>query len=245
MTLRTREMRRSALVKVPSFSRNDEPGSSTCAYLAVSLRKMSCTTMHSIDDSARRHVMRVRVRLHDVFALAVEALEGAVHGGVEHVRNAQARFRLQRDVPGFLEQRARDRIADVAVARQFVRERAHVARTLHVVLAAQRIHADAFAADVAGRHREIGDAHHHRRALRVFGDAEAVVDRGVAAASHRCGRLRAPAGPARRSLLRSLPARSPAARRNRATARTRAFRSARRRTLRSAGLRSRSRARAR
>ncbi len=52
MILRTREMRRSALVKVPSFSRNDAPGRKTWAYLAVSFRKMSCTTMHSIADSA-------------------------------------------------------------------------------------------------------------------------------------------------------------------------------------------------
>jgi len=35
MTLRTRLMRRSALVKVPSFSRKLEPGRKTCAYLAV------------------------------------------------------------------------------------------------------------------------------------------------------------------------------------------------------------------
>jgi len=52
ITLRTREMRRSALVKVPSFSRKDEPGRNTWAYLAVSLRKMSCTTTHSIAVSA-------------------------------------------------------------------------------------------------------------------------------------------------------------------------------------------------
>jgi hypothetical protein len=31
ITLRTRLMRRSALVKVPSFSRKDEPGRKTCA----------------------------------------------------------------------------------------------------------------------------------------------------------------------------------------------------------------------
>ncbi|MNT61640.1 hypothetical protein D3C72_1992990 [compost metagenome] len=48
MTLRTREMRRSALVKVPSFSRNDDPGRNTWAYLAVSFRNRSCTTMHSM-----------------------------------------------------------------------------------------------------------------------------------------------------------------------------------------------------
>ena len=52
MTLRTREMRRSALVKVPSFSRKDEPGRKTWAYLAVSFRNRSCTTMHSIAASA-------------------------------------------------------------------------------------------------------------------------------------------------------------------------------------------------
>ena len=34
-------------------------------------------------------------------------------------------------------------VRDVAVAGQFVRERAHVAGALHIVLAAQRIHADA------------------------------------------------------------------------------------------------------
>src|SRR6185436_13251867 len=52
MTLRTREMRRSALVNVPSFSRNEVPGRNTCAYLAVSLWKMSWITRHSSDDSA-------------------------------------------------------------------------------------------------------------------------------------------------------------------------------------------------
>jgi hypothetical protein len=52
MTLRTREMRRSALVNVPSFSRKDEPGRNTCANFDVSLWKMSWITMHSIAESA-------------------------------------------------------------------------------------------------------------------------------------------------------------------------------------------------
>jgi hypothetical protein len=43
------------------------------------------------------------------------------------------------------------------VARQFVRERPHVAGALHVVLAAQRVHADAGPADIAGQHGEVGD----------------------------------------------------------------------------------------
>ena len=37
------------------------------------------------------------------------------------------------------------------------------------------------AADIAGRHREIGDRHDGGRALAVLGDAEAVIDRAVAA----------------------------------------------------------------
>ena len=80
-----------------------------------------------------------------------------------------------------LEHLVRRVVGDVAIAGEFVRERAHVARALHVVLTAQRVHADALAADIAGRHREIGHRHHRRRALRMFGDAEPVVDRAIAA----------------------------------------------------------------
>ena len=72
-------------------------------------------------------------------------------------------------------------LRDVPVARVLVGERPHVARALHVVLPAERVHADALAADVAGDHGQVGHAHHHRGALGVLGDAEAVVDRGVAA----------------------------------------------------------------
>ena len=85
-------MRRSALVKVPSFSRNDEPGRKTCAYFAVSFRKRSCTTTHSIACEAGGHVLRVGIGLRDVLALDVDALESAIDRLVEHVRDAQARL---------------------------------------------------------------------------------------------------------------------------------------------------------
>ena len=62
-----------------------------------------------------------------------------------------------------------------------MRERAHVAGALHIVLAAQRVHADAGAADIASRHREVGDRDHRGRTLAVFGDPEPVVDRTIAA----------------------------------------------------------------
>ena len=41
---RTRCTRRSVLVKVPSFSAKEAAGSTTCACLADSVKKMSCTT---------------------------------------------------------------------------------------------------------------------------------------------------------------------------------------------------------
>jgi hypothetical protein len=74
-------------------------------------------------------------------------------------------------------------------AAELVRERTHVAGALHVVLAAQRIHAHALAAEVTGRHREVRDAHDRRRALAVFRHAEAVIDRRVAGAAVQQRRL--------------------------------------------------------
>ena len=41
--------------------------------------------------------------------------------------------------------------------------------------------ANAIASDIAGRHGEIGHAHDHGRALAVFGDTQAIVDRAIAA----------------------------------------------------------------
>ena len=52
MTLRTGEMRRSALVKVPSFSKKEQPGRKTWANFAVSFRNRSWTITHSIAESA-------------------------------------------------------------------------------------------------------------------------------------------------------------------------------------------------
>jgi hypothetical protein len=69
-----------------------------------------------------------------------------------------------------------------------VREGAHVARALDIILSAQRVHADAGAPDVARRHRKVGDRHDGRAALAVLGDAEAVIDAAVAARREHPGR---------------------------------------------------------
>ena len=111
-------------------------------------------------------------------------------------------FVVELHAPQALIDVARGVARDVAIAGQFVREGAHVAGALHVVLAAQRVHADARPADIAGRHGEVGDRHDRGRALAVFGDAEAVIDRAVAAAWRTAGPRR---GSARRSTPDSLP----------------------------------------
>ena len=127
------------------------------------------------------NVLGVRIGLEDVLALAVEPLEGAFDGRVEHVRNAQARLLVEGDAPKRLEHLPRGIARDVPVAGKLVREGAHVAGALHVVLAAQGVHAHARPADIAGRHGEVRDGHDRGRALAVLGDAEAVIDRAVAA----------------------------------------------------------------
>ena len=174
-----------------------------------------------------RDVVRVGVGLQDVLALDVDALERAVDGGVEHVGDAQARLRIERHAPQALVDVARRIVGHVPIARQLVRERAHVAGALHVVLAAQRVHADARPADIAGQHGEVGDRHDRGRALAVLGDAEAVIDRAVAArgdrAVPRCGSAR----PARRTASRPLPGCAAARRRRRPSPRTPTSRSAR------------------
>ena len=103
-------------------------------------------------------MLGVGIGLRDVLALDVDALEGAFDRGVEHVGDAQARLGVECGLPHLLEQLADRVVGDVAVAGELMRERAHVAGALHIVLAAQRIDADAVAADIAGRHGEIGHA---------------------------------------------------------------------------------------
>ncbi|MCY1485098.1 hypothetical protein D9M68_187160 [compost metagenome] len=119
------------------------------------------------DDALHRgkpggHMLGIRVGLQDVFTLDIDALEGAIDRGIEHVRDAQARLVGNLDAPELLEGFARRVVGDMAVARQLVRERTHVAGALHVVLTAQRVYADARPADIAGDHREVGDRHDRR-----------------------------------------------------------------------------------
>ena len=62
-----------------------------------------------------------------------------------------------------------------------MREGAHIARALHIVLTTERINAHAIAADIAGRHRKVCHRHHGGGALAMLGYAQAVIDCGIAA----------------------------------------------------------------
>ena len=152
------------------------PGRKTCANAAVSLRNRSCTTSRSSAESAALTCAGVRVGLGEVLALdeqprkvpsiAASNMLGMRRPGSGSIVVPHRSSKIARTAG----------VGDVPVAGQLVRERAHVARALHVVLTAQRVDADAVAADVAGDHRQVGHAHDHGRALAVLGDAEAVVD---------------------------------------------------------------------
>jgi len=66
-------------------------------------------------------------------------------------------------------------------------ETAHVASTLHIVLATQGVHTHAFSADHAAGHGQVGNAHDHGRALGMLGNAQAVINSRIGASGiHAC-----------------------------------------------------------
>ena len=56
---------------------------------------------------------------------------------VEHIGNAQARLLVDRDAPQFLVDCARASVGNMPVSRKLMREGAHIACALHIVLTAQ------------------------------------------------------------------------------------------------------------
>ena len=78
-------MRRSVLVKVPSFSRLGAAGSTTSANWHVLLKKMSCTTKKSSFSNAALHVVRVRIDDAHLLADEVHRLELALVDRVHHL----------------------------------------------------------------------------------------------------------------------------------------------------------------
>ena len=137
----------------------------------------------------RLDMLGIGVGLGHVLTLAVKTAKFAVYRRVKHIGDAHARLRVQRNIPLTFEQRSRGRVGQVAVARQLVGKRTHVAGALHIVLAPHGIHPDTFPAKVTGQHRKIGNAHYCGGTLAVLGHAKAVVNRRVAAGGIQPGGL--------------------------------------------------------
>ena len=143
-------------------------------------------TFHALQSGG--HMLGVGIGLRDIFALDVNALEGALHGGVQHVGNAKARLCIHRRLPHMLEHFAHRVIRHVTIARIFMGEGTHVAGTLHIVLAAQRIDADTIAAHIAREHGKVRHGHDHGGTLAVLSHTQAVIDGTIAARGIKPGR---------------------------------------------------------
>ena len=70
-----------------------------------------------------------------------------------------------------------------------MRKTAHVAGTLHIILAAQGVHAHAAPSDIACRHCKVGNRNHGRTALTMFCNAKAVIDRAIGFGGEKAGSL--------------------------------------------------------
>jgi hypothetical protein len=88
-------MRRSVLVKVPSFSRLGLAGRMTSAKRQVSLKKISCMTKKSSFDSASADIIGVGIDEAHLFAEYIHGLEAAIVDGVDHLVVIEARLRRQ------------------------------------------------------------------------------------------------------------------------------------------------------
>ncbi len=123
-------------------------------------------------------MVEVRVGEHRVLAHDVHALEfaGVVGQDVHHDGDLVAVLRLAdavREAPCIGELLVGGRVGDLLVTGEDNREGSHITGTLHVVLAAECVHAAAAPADVSGQH------------LKVCGRLDVVNTHGVLGDSHR------------------------------------------------------------
>ena len=125
-------------------------------------------------------VVGVRLGVHGVLADDVDARELTTVHRLEHVAQVPAVARDDRPAPRRLEPRpSRGVLYDVLEARQLVRDRAHVAPALDVVLAAQRIQPAAVDAHVPGQQAQVDERHDVVDGVVVLGDPEGPADHGA------------------------------------------------------------------
>ena len=123
-----------------------------------------------------QHVVQVGVGLGRVLANHVQRRQLAGGHRANHLGEVLAVRRLQRHAPVLLEAGANRGVLDLLEAGELVRNRAHVAAPLHVVLAAQRVEAAPAPPDVPGEETEVDQREHVVHRVVMFGDAQGPAD---------------------------------------------------------------------
>ena len=100
-------------------------------------------------------VILIGFRLQRIFSNDVQSAKFASFHGFEHLREVPSFVRRQLNAPVFFELLAQSGVLDVLETRETIRQSAHVAAALHIVLAAKRIEPAAVFADVTRQQREI------------------------------------------------------------------------------------------
>jgi hypothetical protein len=116
--------------------------------------------------------MTVRFGINRIFAEHIQSRQLAALHGLEHGAEMPSLFRIQLRTIRALEFRAQLRVLHVLKSRQAIRNCAHVAAALHVVLPAQRIEPAAVAPNVARQQPEINQRQHIVHCVVMLGDAE-------------------------------------------------------------------------
>ena len=171
--LRTRCTRRSLLMTVPSVSAQLAAAGQHHVGHAGGLGHED--VLHDQEVQAPEELLvlvLVGVGLHRVLPDDVHAPDLAVRYGVHHLGLVQALVFRQGSAPYILEERVRLWVVPSPAADLLVRQGAHVAAALHVVLAAQGVEAASVLAHVPGQEPQVDEREHAVGAVVVLGDAQ-------------------------------------------------------------------------
>ena len=124
-------------------------------------------------------VVRVGVGAHGVLAEDEEAAQAPLDHGGEALGGLEAGRVVELCAPGCLELCHDLGVCHLLVTSEVGGHGAHVAGALHVVLAADGVHAAALAAQLAAGHGDVGERHDAFGAAGVFRHAQAVDDGGA------------------------------------------------------------------
>ena len=135
---------------------------------------------HELEPAEQRlGALLVGLRLHRVLADDVDRGQVASLHGVEHARQVPAALGRHGHAPLLVERCSQGVVFDVLEARQAVGQGAHVATTLDVVLATQRVQATAVAPHVPRQERQRDEREHVVDGVVVLGDAQRPADHGA------------------------------------------------------------------